>query len=596
MARLTYKQERWSLDELFPAIDSPALTQALEQVENLAMSFERTRESLDPGMAPEEFLRILAGYEEIAALMQKIEYFAFLLFAEDTQNQKAQSFMARMQQVAAEMENRTLFFKLWWKALEDDQAGRLAAEAGDLRYWLEFLRLTKEYALSEPEEKVINLKDVNGAAAMITLYDSITNRYTFRLEIDGEVKELTRGELMVYVRQPDPAIRAAAYQEQLRIFGHDQAILGQIYQALIRNWRTESMNLRGYKSPISVRNIGNDLPDSVVDTLLNVCRQNTVLFHRYFKLKARRLGIEKLRRYDLYAPVTASEKTYEFGEAVRLTLESFRQFDAKIADLAKRVFDEQHMDSEVRKGKRSGAFCATVTPDLTPWVLTSFQGKPDDVATMAHELGHAVHALLASHHSQLTQQASMPLAETASTFGEILLVDRMMASDSDPGLQRDLLFRQMDDAYATIMRQAFFALFERQAHDMIHDGCSVDDLSVAYLENLREQFGDSLDLSDDFQYEWVAIPHIFHSPFYVYAYAFGQLLVFSLYQQFRQEGESFKPRYLRLLAAGGSDSPERILTAAGIDMRSAEFWQGGFRVVSESLDKLERLEVPSRAG
>jgi oligoendopeptidase F len=218
------------------------------------------------------------------------------------------------------------------------------------------------------------------------------------------------------------------------------------------------------------------------------------------------------------------------------------------------------------------------------------------VATMAHELGHAVHALLAAEHSLMTQQASLPLAETASTFGEILLVDRMMASDADPALKRDLLFRQMDDAYATIMRQAFFALFELQAHDMIHDGCSVDDLSEAYLKNLQDQFGDSLELSDDFRNEWVAIPHIYHSPFYVYAYAFGQLLVFSLYQQFRREGDAFKPRYLQLLAAGGSDSPERILTAAGIEVRSAEFWRGGFKFVSESLDKLEKLEIPPAAG
>jgi oligoendopeptidase F len=596
MVALTYQQEKWSLGDLFPAMDSPELAQALDEVESLAASFESKRETLGPGLGSADFMAIVGSYEELVSLIQKIEYFAFLRFSEDTQDQKAQSFMARMQQLAAEIENRTLFFKLWWKSQEDEKASRLMDVSGDLRYWLEFLRLTKDYTLSEPEEKVINLKDVNGSAAMVTLYDSITNRYTFRLQVDGETKELTRGELMVYVRMPDPAIRAAAYQEQLRVFGQDQPILGQIYQALIRDWRSENIDLRGYGSPVSVRNLGNNLPDDVVDTLLDVCRKNAPLFRRYFGLKARWLGLDKLRRYDIYAPVTEGEKRYKFEEAVRLTLDSFEQFDPKVAALAKRVFDEHHIDSQVRKGKRSGAFCATVTPDLTPWVLTSFQGRPDDAATMAHELGHAVHALLAADHSLLTQQASLPLAETASTFGEILLVDRMLAGDPDPGLQRDLLFRQMDDAYATVMRQAFFALFEVRAHDMIHDGCSVDDLSAAYLENLREQFGDSIELSDDFRNEWIAIPHIYHSPFYVYAYAFGQLLVFSLYQQFLREGESFKPRYLKLLAAGGSDSPERILAATGMDVRSAEFWQGGFKFVSDSLDKLEKLEIPPKAG
>jgi oligoendopeptidase F len=593
MATQTYKQEKWRLDDLFPAIDSPALKQALEDVENLAKSFEARRQDLDPAMPEEDFIRILKSYEELVSSIQKVEYFAFLLFSENTQDQSAQSFMARTQQLAAEIENRTLFFKLWWKGLDDGQAEKLATRAGDLAYWLERLRLTKDYTLTEPEEKVINLKDVNGSAAMSTLYDSITNRYVFRLEVDGQVKELTRGELMVYVRMPDPAVRAAAYQEQLRVFGHDQPILGQIYQALVRDWRSENVDLRGYRSPVSVRNVGNNLPDEIVNTLLDVCRKNASLFQRYFRIKARWLGIEKLRRYDIYAPVTASEKQYEFDEAVNLTLDSFEHFNPKVAELAKRVFDDRHLDSEVRKGKRSGAFCATVTPELTPWVLTSFQGRPDDAATLAHELGHAVHALLASDHSPLTQEASLPLAETASTFGEILLTDRLMASDPDPGLQRDLLFRQMDDAYATIMRQAFFALFELRAHDMIHDGCSIDDLSAAYQENLREQFGDSLELSDDFQHEWVAIPHIYQSPFYVYAYAFGQLLVFSLYQQFLREGDSFKPRYLKLLAAGGSDSPERILTAAGIEVRSDEFWEGGFKFVGDSLDRLEKLEIPS---
>jgi oligoendopeptidase F len=596
MTTPAYRQEKWSLDDLFPAIDSPELTQALKKAEVLAADLEAKRSELSPEMEIDTFLSVLQGYEDLISLMQTIEYFAFLLFSEDTQNQKAQSFMARMQQAAAETENRTLFFKLWWKALDDAAAERLAAHAGDRRYWLEFLRLTKDYTLSEPEEKVINLKDVNGAAAMITLYDSITNHYTFRLEVDGEVKELTRGELMVYVRKADPAVRAAAYQEQLRVFGQDAPILGQIYQALIRDWRSEGVDLRGYRSPISVRNLGNNLPDDVVDTLLAVCRDNAPLFHRFFKLKARWLGVDRLRRYDIYAPVTASEKKYRFAEAVRLTLDSFERFDPKIAALARRVFDEHHLDSQVRKGKRAGAFCATVTPDLTPWVLTSFQGGPDDVATMAHELGHAVHALLAADHSPLTQEATLPLAETASTFGEILLTDRLMARDPDPGLQRDLLFRQMDDAYATIMRQAFFALFELQAHDMIHDGCSVDDLSAAYQKNLQAQFGDSVELSQDFQHEWVAVPHIYHTPFYVYAYAFGQLLVFSLYRQFQQEGDAFKPRYLELLSAGGSDAPERILAVAGIDVRSPEFWQGGFTFVSDSLDRLDKLEIPAKSG
>jgi oligoendopeptidase F len=332
------------------------------------------------------------------------------------------------------------------------------------------------------------------------------------------------------------------------------------------------------------------VPDEVVNTLVDVCRDNRGIFQRFFRLKARWLGMDRLRRYDVYAPVDQAEKAYGFDEAVRLVLDSFQQFDAGVAGMAQRVFDEQHLDSEVRRGKRTGAFCATVTPDLTPWVLQSYQGRPEDVATMAHELGHAVHSMLAAHNTALTQSSSLPLAETASTFGEMLVIDRLLAEDSDPAVQRTLLFTQMDDAYAGILRQAYFAMFEREAHERIQQGASIDELSELYLQNLQEQFGDALDLSDDFRYEWVAIPHIYSTPFYVYAYAFGQLLVLALYQQYRVEGQSFKPRYLEILAAGGADAPAAILQRAGIDIHDAAFWQGGFDVLEELLGKLEAIE------
>jgi oligoendopeptidase F len=330
----------------------------------------------------------------------------------------------------------------------------------------------------------------------------------------------------------------------------------------------------------------------VVDTLLDVSRKNVGLFQRYFQLKARLLGVPRLRRYDIYAPVTkTSEKQYPFERAADLVLDSFSQFHPRFAELARRVFDENRLDSEVRKGKRSGAFCASYWPKATPYVLLNYQGQADDVATMAHELGHAIHSMLSSEHSIFTFFCSLPLAETASTFGEMMLVDRLLAEETDAGVRRDLLFRQMDDAYATIMRQAYFALFERKAHELVQQGAAVDELSNAYMENLKEQFGDAVEISDEFRWEWVSIPHIFQTPFYVYAYAFGQLLVFALYRQFKQEGEAFKPRYIKILAAGGAASPEQILKDAGIDMRSAAFWQGGFDVIKGLMDDLEALQA-----
>jgi len=274
-----------------------------------------------------------------------------------------------------------------------------------------------------------------------------------------------------------------------------------------------------------------------------------------------------------------------------MVLDSFKHFDGQFGQWALKVFQENHIDSQVRKGKRSGAFCATINPRLTPWVMVNFQGRSDDVATLAHELGHAIHSLAASQHSIFTQHACLPLAETASTFAEMMLVERLLAEEQDAGVRRDLLFRQVDDAYATIMRQTFFALFEKTAHNMTNQGASVDDLSRAYMENLQSQFGDTLDISDDFRWEWVSIPHIYHVPFYVYAYAFGQLLVLSLYKQYKQEGESFKARYKKILSSGSSLAPVEILSQAGIDIHQAAFWQGGFDLVSDLVAQLESLSA-----
>jgi oligoendopeptidase F len=322
-----------------------------------------------------------------------------------------------------------------------------------------------------------------------------------------------------------------------------------------------------------------------------VCQRNAPLFQDFFRLKAQWLEIDRLRRYDIYAPVAKSDKTYIFQTAVDLVLESFHRFDPQVAGLAQRVLEENHLDSEVRKGKRSGAFCWTAVPDITPWVLVNYQGQARDVSTLAHELGHAIHSMLATDHSLFTYHASLPLAETASTFSEMMLIDHLLSKESDEDVRRDILFSQVDDNYATIVRQAFFALFERQAHDIVHQGGSVDDLSVAYMENLRTQFGDAVEVSDDFLWEWISIPHIYHTPFYVYAYSFGQLLVLSLYRQYRSEGESFKPRYLDILAAGGSDSPSAILSSAGVDIHSTDFWQGGFDVLRSMIEQLEAIPV-----
>jgi oligoendopeptidase F len=586
---MAYTIKKWKLADLFPGYDSPELQAAFDNVEEEVASFEGVRGKLKPDMDADQFMEVVRASESTTRIVNRIYAFAGLSFASDTQDQAAQSLLGRVQQFAAEMQNRTLFFSLWWKDLDEENAERLMSNSGDYRYFLEEMRHFKPHTLSEPEEKIINLKDVTGTGALVTLYDAITNRYVFKLQVDGEVKEMTRGELMTYVQGTDPDLRAKAYQELYRVYAEDGPILGQMYQTRARDWHNENISLRKFSSPMSVRNLANDVPDEAVTALLEVTKKNAKIFQRYFKMKARQMGLEKLRRYDIYAPVAKSEKPFEYDAAAEMVLESFTAFDPKIGELARRVFEQDRLDSEVRKGKQGGAFCASINPEDTPYVLVNYTGKARDVATLAHELGHAIHAMLASHHSAFTFHSSLPLAETASTFGEMMLTEKLLSEETDEAVRRDILFKQMDDAFATILRQVYFALFEREAHAMIQKNASVDEISAAYMENLKEQFGDSVELSDEFKWEWVSIPHIYHTPFYVYAYSFGQLLVFSLYQQYKAEGESFKPKYLKILSAGGSEAPAKILSDAGIDISSAKFWQGGFDVLSRMVDELEKI-------
>lgn len=587
----TYIQKRWSLSALFPGHDSPEFEGAMESLEQAVAAFEEVRQKLTGDIDEKSFQRIIKELEEITVQIHRLYGYAGLWFSEDTQNQDALALQAKIDQFLVTLQNKILFFNLWWKKLEQKDADRLMANAGDLQYWLEEIRHFTPHTLSEPEEKVLNIKNVTGFSALNTLYDSITNRYCFQVEVEGKTQEMTRGELMVYARHHNPDLRAAIYQELYRVYGEDGPILGQIYQTLVRDWANENIDLRSYQSPISVRNLQNDIPDQAVSALLEVCESNAPTFQRYFDLKARWLKMDHLRRYDVYAPVAKSDKTYGFQEGVDMVLDAFQTFDPRIAELAQKILDDDHVDSEIRKGKQSGAFCWSVTPNLSPWVLLNYQGTADAVATMAHELGHGIHSLLAADHSVFTFHSSLPLAENASTFGEMLLIDQLLSQEDDPAVRRDILFRQVDDAYATIMRQSFFALFEREAHKMTRDGAIIDDLSDMYLNNLKKQFGETVVVSDEFRWEWVSIPHFYKTPFYVYAYAFGQLLVLSLYQRYQKEGDSFKPGYIKILEAGGSQAPAAILSDSGIDISSKEFWQGGFDVIERMVKELEDLPI-----
>ncbi|MBN1261425.1 MAG: M3 family oligoendopeptidase [Anaerolineae bacterium] len=587
---MKYQPQRWILDDLMAKPGSPEQVAYLAAGEERISAFEVMRDQLAPDIPETTFIDILKQYELLDADMNRLTAYSYLWFSEDTADQAALAFKAKVEQFAADAHNRTLFFELWWKALDENNAARLLDASGDMRYFLETMRLFKPYTLSEAEEKIINLKDVNGINAVITLYYMITNGFKFHLTVEGEEKELTRGQLMMNVYNPNPDIRAAAYQELYRLYGDNADVLAQIYAARVRDWYAEQVNLRGFTSPVSVRNLANDVPDEVIETLLDVIRKNVPLFQRYFHFKARTLGVEKLRRYDIYAPLSDAEKTYDFDDAVRLVDESYRAFSETLADTAQRVINEGHLDAEIRPRKMDGAYSYGPLPGITPWVLLNYTGTINDVSTLAHELGHSVHSMLAADHSVTTFHSSLPMAETASTFGEMLLTDKLLAEETDVEVRRTLLNTFLSDSYATIMRQGYFVIFEKIAHELIKNGATPDELHKAYLDTLIEQFGDAVDVSEDFRLEWLAIPHIYERPFYCYAYAFGQLLVMALYRKYREIGrEAFEPQYLRILAYGGSASPEHVISEAGFDMADPAFWQGGFDLLAEMLEELEKI-------
>jgi oligoendopeptidase F len=560
----------------------------LAEAEQLTAELEADRASLTPEITPEAFYAILRRYETITDITSRVSAYAALRFAADTQSPASLNLRSRVEHALTELGNRGLFLTLWIQSMDDETAARVIPGAGDLSYWLTAMRKFKPHTLSEPEEQIINIKDANGIDAMMGLYDVITNKFSFELELDGETKTLTRDEMVAQYRNPSPDVRAAVYRELFRVYSDNSTVLAQMYSHRVRDWAAEG-SLRGFATPIAARNLMNDLPDAVVDALLDVCYRNSGVYQRYFKLKAGWLGMEKLRRYDIYAPLARSDKQFAYEPAVELTLDSFNRFSPRVAGLARRVFDADHIDASPRRGKRGGAFCASTVPRLTPWVLVNYAGSARDVATLAHELGHAVHAMLAADHSVLNFHAPLPLAETASVFAEMLLTDRLLAEEGDPAVRRDLLAGAIDNAYATVQRQVYFTLFEREAHRLVAEGADSDALCEAYMDNLRTQFGDSLVLPDEFRWEWVTIPHIYHVPFYTYAYSFGQLLVFALYRQYQQEGEPFVPRYLRLLSYGGAAEPAAVLQEAGFDVASPAFWQGGYDVLSQMIDELEAL-------
>ncbi len=573
-----YQPQPWDLSKIRPQDVKSSLANLQQQAKKL----EQRRAVLHNDISPPRFLSLLREFEQFKAIASKLGCYVYLRSAENSADQQANADISFVENELAKIGNRLLFFSLWFKGLPNGKAKELIGASGKYHYYLEHIRKTRQFTLKENEEKIINIKDVTGAGALTSVYNILTSQYIF----DFAGKQLTQEELTTKVRHPSPKVREQAYRSLFAPYRKHKDVLGEIYKNIVNDWREEHVGLRGYKSPVSVRNIGNDLPEEAVQALLKVCEKNEHVFQRFFELKRKRLGLRRLRRFDIYAPWNGEkEQKIPYDTALRMVLDSYRHFSPCFAQAAESIIQAGHIHSRVVKNKQSGAFCCGVTKGLPPFVLLSYTGQLRDVCTIAHELGHGVHHVLASGQTEFTQQACLPLSETASIFGEMLLTENIQKKD--PAKAKELLFYKLDDLYASIIRQAGFVRFELKAHEMMKEGKTIEEMSKVYLMDLRKQLGPKIEVDDIFAYEWTYVPHIFHTPFYCYAYAFGNLLVLALWERYQKEGQPFAEKIIAMLAKGGSESSEEITKALGVDIRSEQFWQQGFEAVERMIKEIE---------
>ncbi len=579
---MRYNLAAWNLKDLVQ--DRSKLPSLLKELERRLQKVERHKKFFKPSMATKWFATLIKDLESYDRLAGTLGQYAYLWFSEDTKNKQAITFRSQIQKIGAEHSNRLLWFRLEFVKFPKAEAARLIKATPQADYFLKMLLKEKDYVLSTKEEKIITIKDANGASKLDTIYNLLTSDFTY----DFQGKKLTQGELVTQVRNPKAAIRKKAYDALFVPYKKFENILGEIYTATISDWYKENVEVRGYKTPITVRNKDNDIDDKAITTLMKVTEKNQKVFHQYFKLKAKSLGTKKLSRYDLYAPLKKTKEHIPYPDATELVLKTFKGFSSDFFELAKSMFTQKHIHSLVHKGKMGGAYNYGVDPAYKPYVLLTYTNDARSVSTLAHELGHAIHFMLSSKKNSIFHVGSaLPIAETASIFSELLLAEAL--KKEKPALRKHLLFDQLDNAYASISRQLQFIAFEIKAHDASKDHVSTEWLHATYYKMLKQHFGPGVVVPESFKHEWSYIPHIFHTPFYCYAYGFGNLLSFAAYAQYKEQGPSYSKNIIRMLSDGGSKSPRELVKELGFDIASAQFWQKGFDVIKDMVKELKSL-------
>lgn len=583
------KLPEWDLSDLYPGRDSAALKEDLSRAESDARAFQERYEGKLAGLSGAALGNAVAEYERLQETLGRVMSYAYLVYACDMNDPEIGRFFQTMQERTNAISTTVLFFTLELNKI-DDAALATKLEAPELkRYapWLRDVRAFRPHQLGDDLERLLHEKYVAGRAAWVRLFDETlaSLRFPFR------GKELTSAEALHLLSDRDGVVRREAAESIGTVLGKNIRTFALVTNTLAKDKEIED-RWRKFPRPISSRNLSNFVEDEVVDALIAAVRASfPALSHRYYRLKAKWFGVEKLPYWDRNAPLPEDDDTtIPWAEAEKTVLDAYAAFSPKLAEVGRAFFEKPWIDAPVRPGKAPGAFAHPTVPSAHPYLLLNYQGKLRDVMTLAHELGHGVHQVLAGAQGYLLAETPLTLAETASVFGEMLTFRAMLDREKDPRKRKVMLAGKVEDMLNTVVRQIAFVEFERRVHDERRQGeLTPDRLGEIWFDVQRESLGPALEFRDEYRFYWSYIPHFIHTPFYVYAYAFGDCLVNSLYAVYEGAALGFAEKYLDMLRAGGSKRHKELLAPFGLDASDPAFWDKGLGVIRAFVDELERI-------
>ena len=581
----------WDTTPLYPSPSAPELTGSFEESASQVAAFRDRYRTKVAGLSAGALLEALREYEALQEALAKPQLYAHLLFAADSENDENKRLSQKSSEFGNLMGRELLFFDLEIIQMEEEPFAALLNDSllAPYRHFLEVLRKFKSHTLTEREESLLAQKSLTGVQAFCRLFDEVSSALRYTLEIGGEKREMTGEELLALLHHPDAELRERAFSTFLKRHEENEIIFSAVFNNVALD-HSQELELRNYGHPMEPTNLGNEIPTPVVESLMQVSETNYPLAQEYFRLKAQLLGMPRLKNSDVYAPLSDSGRQYSFDEARSMVVEAYRGFSSEFAQMADSFFLEKRVDVLPRPGKSGGAFCMGMTPSLAPYLLLNYTGNLRDVSTIAHEVGHGIHFMLAQRQTMLNYHPPLPLAETASVFGEMLLTRLLLENETDNDVKRSLLCAKIEDIIATTFRQNVLTRFEERMHLERTNGLlTARQLCDMWWEENGKLYGDSVEMIEPYRFGWSYISHFIHARFYCYSYTCAELLVLSLYQRYLKERESFIPIYREILSDGGSKSPADTLAPAGIVMTDPGFWQDGYDLLRDLIQELKKL-------